>query len=523
MSVTGIFTLQPTSLGTTRIIQAGGNDTLRATIQLTNSRFNSPTSIWQWSNNSVNWFDAGGYTYSVTPGLLESSLDLRNIPLSFSGRRYRLVVSDPRENYTFVSGDLLYTVIGVTPTPTPTPRVTAQPCKWIECSGIIPGQPAAYADCGMINEPGFTYVMDCNKCECIKIPNKPKCPWIECGGTMAYADCGMINEPGFMSYMNCDICQCVKQAVATPTPTPTIRPPTPTPTRTPPATFIPLVTTTPTRTPTLTPTLTRTPTRTPTPTPTPTSGVTAVFTSHPISTSTKVKGDAEFSFTLNITNSIYNSPNITWQISTNGTTWRTLVSNPNVGFQVVSSLMSVTPGIINAEVTLVNIPISLKNIYIRAVCSDTRERYSVTSNPASLNTIPPAARITYHPVPSNTVVQGSAMFHFQAVVNNPISVGSNIIVKWQYSRDLVNWIDVPLNGNQVWRPSYSHTVTGTNPITISGQLGISDVTIDLNGMFFRAVASNRTDGYNLISASTVVHTEATGIVQAPPSVVGFMP
>jgi len=500
MSVTGIFTVQPTSLGTTRIIQEGGNDTLRATIQLTNSRFNSPTSVWQWSTDSINWVGAGGFTFTVTPGLLESSLELRNIPLAFSGRRYRLVVSDPREDYNFVSGNVLFTVIGVTPTPTPTPTPTARPCKYIECEGIIPGQPAVHADCGMINEPGFTYVMDCNKCECIKIPNKPKCPWIECGGTMAYADCGMINEPGFISYMNCDICECVKQAVTPPTPTPTIRPPTPTPTRTPLATFVPIPTLTPTRTPTLTPTPTITPTRTPTPTPTP--AVTAVFASHPFSTSTKVRGNAEFSFVLNLTNSIYNSPNITWQISTNRTTWRTLVSNPSVGFQVVNSLTSVTPGEIYAEVSLINIPISLKNIYIRAVCSDTRERYSVTSNIASLNTIPPAARITYHPV--NTVVQGSARFSFQAVVTNPASLDSNIIVKWQYSRDLVNWIDVPLAGNQAWRPSYSHTVTGTNPITIIGQLDISNVTIDLNGMFFRAAASNRTDGYNLISASTVL-------------------
>jgi hypothetical protein len=41
-------------------------------------------------------------------------------------------------------------------------------CHFLECGAITP--PFAYADCGMIYEPGYIYQMDCNICKCVKSP-----------------------------------------------------------------------------------------------------------------------------------------------------------------------------------------------------------------------------------------------------------------------------------------------------------------------------------------------------------------
>jgi hypothetical protein len=81
-----------------------------------------------------------------------------------------------------------------------------------------------YADCGMINEPGYVYSMDCSICECVKTPvgssssSSRPCHFIECGGldgvAGAYADCGMINEPGYTYSLDCSICDCVKNPVS---------------------------------------------------------------------------------------------------------------------------------------------------------------------------------------------------------------------------------------------------------------------------------------------------------------------
>jgi len=108
---------------------------------------------------------------------------------------------------------------GPTPTPsktgpTPTPTPTAS-CLFIECGGTL-----AYADCGMLNETGYSYSMDCNSCECVKSPvptQTVSCAFIECGGTLASADCGLANEPGYTYSMDCDLCKCIKSPVPTPT------------------------------------------------------------------------------------------------------------------------------------------------------------------------------------------------------------------------------------------------------------------------------------------------------------------
>jgi hypothetical protein len=40
------------------------------------------------------------------------------------------------------------------------------------------------------------------------------CNFIECGGTMTHADCGLINEPGYTYSMDCNLCKCVKSPVS---------------------------------------------------------------------------------------------------------------------------------------------------------------------------------------------------------------------------------------------------------------------------------------------------------------------
>lgn len=133
--------------------------------------------------------------------------------------------------------------------PTPTPSAS---CLFIECGGV-----ASYADCGLIQEAGYSYSMDCNLCRCVKSPvptltpsgtgptatptrtptpsgtgptptpsgtgptptptPTASCLFIECGGTAAYADCGMLNETGYSYSMDCNSCKCVKSPVPTPT------------------------------------------------------------------------------------------------------------------------------------------------------------------------------------------------------------------------------------------------------------------------------------------------------------------
>jgi hypothetical protein len=81
----------------------------------------------------------------------------------------------------------------------------------------------AFADCGLANEPGYTYSMDCTLCECVKSPSPTatSCRFIECGCTApepcAHADCGLANEPGYTYSMDCTLCECVKSPVPTPT------------------------------------------------------------------------------------------------------------------------------------------------------------------------------------------------------------------------------------------------------------------------------------------------------------------
>ena len=43
------------------------------------------------------------------------------------------------------------------------------------------------------------------------------CAFIECGGALGYADCGLVNELGYTSSMDCALCECVKSPVPTPT------------------------------------------------------------------------------------------------------------------------------------------------------------------------------------------------------------------------------------------------------------------------------------------------------------------
>jgi hypothetical protein len=53
----------------------------------------------------------------------------------------------------------------------------------------------------------------CPPCPQDSDSDTPACEYIECGGTMLYSDCGMIQDPGYFYYLDCGKCECVKMSL----------------------------------------------------------------------------------------------------------------------------------------------------------------------------------------------------------------------------------------------------------------------------------------------------------------------
>jgi hypothetical protein len=113
--------------------------------------------------------------------------------------------------------------------------------------------------------------------------------------------------------------------------------------------------------------------------------VVADYTVQPASLSIYDGEDANFSFTLELTNSLYNLPQVVYQYSTNLIDW----ANINEG---TSGFSSTTPGVINGYLNLTNVSVAVPFRQYRVICSDPREGYSVISEVFTL-TVNPQSQI----------------------------------------------------------------------------------------------------------------------------------
>jgi hypothetical protein len=195
------------------------------------------TPYWQYSDDEgATWSEnptvesVNAYS-SIDPGTnisyVGGNLRIKDPATYVSGRRYRVRVA--------------MGIIGSQYQVYSNSATVSASCIFIECGGS-----AIYADCGLINDPGYSYALDCEICECVKSPVTPtstptltatpavsvtptstptltvnsECHFIECGGSAIYADCGLINDPGYSYALDCEICECVKSPVPTSTPNP---------------------------------------------------------------------------------------------------------------------------------------------------------------------------------------------------------------------------------------------------------------------------------------------------------------
>ena len=163
-------------------------------VVMTGSNTNLPLTVWEMSEDEgATWsaiFPSSEFGFSntsVEPGIISQSLYLFNVDSTWNGRRFRVTNSEGSVSAT--SNQAILTVS----------------CGFIECGGS-----GAYADCGLLAEPGFFYEMDCGNCKCVK----QTCPFTECGGSMASADCGLIAELGYSYEMDCGNCECVKSPIS---------------------------------------------------------------------------------------------------------------------------------------------------------------------------------------------------------------------------------------------------------------------------------------------------------------------
>jgi hypothetical protein len=72
---------------------------------------------------------------------------------------------------------------------------------------------------------------------------------------------------------------------------------------------------------------------------------TAAYTVQPTSATTQVGSSVQFSYTLTITDSIYNSPRTIWQVSNDGRNWLNLDPTKND-----FGISTITPGVINGYI-----------------------------------------------------------------------------------------------------------------------------------------------------------------------------
>lgn len=146
-------------------------------------------------------------------------------------------------------------------------------------------------------------------------------------GSLIVAECGFIPEPGYFGYMDCDNCDCVEKPVS--------------------------------------------------------QQVTAAFTSSPNNQTVSLGSNVTFNSVLNLTNSIYNTPQILkLQYSSDSTNWITLTQVP--------STSSVNPGTINISATLNSINNANQGSY-RIFASDSRDGYSVYSPVWTLTVVAPSS------------------------------------------------------------------------------------------------------------------------------------
>jgi hypothetical protein len=98
---TAQYTVQPSSITTT----AGSNVSFTFTLSIANSVYNSPSTLWQYSINSVDWIDVVGDSgiSSTNPGTVNGYLNLNSVNASLNGRYYRVRCSDPRDGYNVTS------------------------------------------------------------------------------------------------------------------------------------------------------------------------------------------------------------------------------------------------------------------------------------------------------------------------------------------------------------------------------------------------------------------------------------
>jgi hypothetical protein len=208
------YSLQPQQ---TFYSQLFSNNELRigAQVVITGSSTNSPAVLWEFSSNGGStWLEViptpsmSAVMSSVTPGTINETLILLDIGPSMNGWKFRVTNTEGAVGVTSDVFTLQYP-------PLSSSSSSGSACYFIEC-GCSPPDPCAYSECGMINEPGYTYYVDCNICKCVKTPmssSSSTCHFLECGATtppFAYADCGLAYEPGYIYQMDCNICKCVK-------------------------------------------------------------------------------------------------------------------------------------------------------------------------------------------------------------------------------------------------------------------------------------------------------------------------
>jgi hypothetical protein len=196
------------------------NNELRigAQVVITGSSTNTPATLWEFSTDGgATWLEViptpsmSAVVSSVTPGTINQTLILLDLTSSENGRKFRVTNTEGSVSSTSNVFTLQY------PLPSSSSSSSSSSaCHFVEC-GCGPPGPCAYADCGMINEPGYVHYMDCSICKCVKTSisssSSSACHFIECGAVnppFAYADCGMIYEPGYIYQMDCNLCKCVK-------------------------------------------------------------------------------------------------------------------------------------------------------------------------------------------------------------------------------------------------------------------------------------------------------------------------
>jgi len=212
------YSLQPQQ---TFYAESFSNNEIRigAQVVMVGSSTNLPAVLWEFSSDGgATWLEViptpgmSATMSSVVPGTINETLVLLDVTPSMNGWKFRVTNTEGAVSVTSNVFTLQYPIVSSSSSSS-----IGSTCHFIECGATTP--PLAYADCGMINEPGYVYYMDCNLCKCVKTPNAPggssssACHFIECGAItppFAYADCGLIPEPGYIYQMDCNLCKCVK-------------------------------------------------------------------------------------------------------------------------------------------------------------------------------------------------------------------------------------------------------------------------------------------------------------------------